>query len=163
MTNSILSLMVSGTLQDLVIINWGLFSDGALFRKSKFRFFLDAQQFIDRRFHAKFGQTLEYPSKFEVTYSTSYVRMFHSNVTTFFLLFRSLDLTNNQLQCEGAKILARHVITFQKCRIQKIILALNKIGDEGCQALCQVKISITVVSASFPLHFYFVTSNERPM
>ena len=52
------------------------------------------------------------------------------------LLLREVDLTNNQLSCEGAKELSKFVAS-AKCRLQKLVLSLNRIGDDGCAAFCQ--------------------------
>lgn len=56
---------------------------------------------------------------------------------------RELDLTNNKITCEGAEQLAKFLAgnSNLKCRLRKVVLSLNKIKRQGCEAICKVMIS----------------------
>lgn len=47
---------------------------------------------------------------------------------------QELDLTNNGIDSKSCQILARYI---QKSHIRKVNLENNKIGDLGCNHLCQ--------------------------
>ena len=57
---------------------------------------------------------------------------------------RVLDLTNNQIGCEGIKDLAKFLRSDLKCQIQKLVLALNNVRKEGSDELAQV-ISVEII------------------
>jgi hypothetical protein len=52
---------------------------------------------------------------------------------------KHIDLTNNQLTCEGAVMLAKFLVTIgTKSKLKRLNLSLNNIGKAGCDALCKV-------------------------
>lgn len=58
---------------------------------------------------------------------------------------RILDLTNNQIGCEGIIDLAKFLRSDLKCQIQKLVLALNNMRKEGSDELAQVSLVISAI------------------
>ena len=60
---------------------------------------------------------------------------------------QSLDMTNNQIGCSGAKRIAEFLSVAPKGSLDFLNLSLNNLRMDGCESLCKVIISD---SCSYP-------------